>query len=1549
MCAAVFAVAVPVNVSSEAVEIEWVQQFGCGRPSDEFAQSVDSDGNVYVAGQTEGTFPGQTSSGGYDAFVRKYDASGTEQWTRQFGTTGVDFASGIAVDPGGYLYVIGYTYGTFPGQTRVGGYDAFMRKYDASGTEQWTRQFGTSTTDYAYGVAADSSYVYVGGYTRGTFPGQTKVGGYDAFVCQYESDGDPGWSRQFGTTNDDFGYGTAVDSSGVYVAGYTGGTLPGQTSSGGFDPFVRKYDASGTEQWTRQFGTSSTDYGRDIAADSTGIYFVGHTSGTLPGQTKVGGTDAFVRKYDASGNEQWTRQFGTTSSDTTWSIAVDSSGVYVTGQTVGTFPGQTKVGAWDAFVCKYDVSGTEQWARQFGTTSSDYAFGIAVDSSGVYVAGYTYGIFPGQTDPELGGRDVFVCKYDASGTEQWTRQFGSLQPGYDYGSAIDADGNVYVAGYTNGILPGQTSSGGYDGFVRKYDASGTEQWTRQFGTTSSDYARGVAVDSSGVYVAGYTYGTFPGQTKVGGYDAFVVKYDTSGTEQWTRQFGTTSSDYARGVAVDSSGVYVAGYTYGTFPGQTRVGGYDAFVCKYDASGTEQWARQFGTTSTDQAYGIAVDSSGVYVAGYTYGTLPGQTKVGGYDAFVRQYDASGNAGWTLQFGTSSSDYIYGVAVDSSGVYVAGRTSGIFPGQTKVGGYDAFVTRIHKTLGSHQWTRQFGTTSTDYAYGVAADSSGVYIAGHTYGIFPGQTRVGGMDAFVRKYTSNGVVAWTHQFGTTSNDYGYGVAVDSSSYYVVGHTYGAFGQNTPQFYDVFVAKLFKPPNRPPVADAGGPYESYEGSTVWFNAWGSSDPDGDQLQYRWDLDGDGTWDTERSTISYLSQTYADDYSGTIVVEVYDGEFTDTDSATVTINNADPGAWILIGVGMSENYMLATSTIGGIYYITVGSDGSLGSPEMIDQKSQYCYGAGMGDFDNDGDLDALMGDSSNTWYYEKTGPGNSFAQGVSIDPTYHLYRMDFAEADYNGDGNLDAIMAAYLSDYFTLYLGNGDGTFTRSTISGPNQVIGMDAADFNGDGNMDFAAASWNYGPEGGVYIYLGNGDGSFQLQEFLPGQAWGVSAGDFNNDGDCDLVAGYYSSVLKFYPGNGDGTFGTPVENQNIYPYSLGESDINGDGNLDIVYARGSNYVEYALGNGDGTFTYGGQSPSSSYYGLFSIAISPDQQLPSEVYEGDIIPFTARFSDSGWLDTHTATWDCGDGSPVESGTVTEENNEPMATGEVTGSHAYGDNGEYTLTLTVTDDDSGSNSDTETVTVLNAAPTITSMSGPIDPVNINDPVVINGDFTDPGWLDTHTATIYWDDGESTPGLIDEDGGSGTVTGSHYYETPGVYCISLEVTDDDLDSDTKTLDYYIVVYDPSGGFVTGGGWIDSPLGAYRPDPTLTGKANFGFVAKYKNGATEPTGKTEFQFKAGDLNFHSDTYDWLVVAGAKAKFKGTGTINGAGEYKFKLTAIDGDIPGGGGADKFRIKIWWEEIVGDITIEHVIYDNGEDINGEEILTELGGGSIVIHKGK
>lgn len=268
-------------------------------------------------------------------------------------------------------------------------------------------------------------------------------------------------------------------------------------------------------------------------------------------------------------------------------------------------------------------------------------------------------------------------------------------------------------------------------------------------------------------------------------------------------------------------------------------------------------------------------------------------------------------------------------------------------------------------------------------------------------------------------------------------------------------------------------------------------------------------------------------------------------------------------------------------------------------------------------------------------------------------------------------------------------------------------------------------------------------------------------------------------------------------------------------------------------------------------------------------------------------------------------------------------------------DDGTYTATLTANDGNNPPVSDSAMVTVSNVAPTVT-ITAPSDGAlyQVNTPVNVSATFTDPGSNDTHSCSIDWEDGSSA-GTV----GSGTCTGSHSYAAAGVYTITVTVTDDDGGPGSDSV--MIIVYDPSAGFVTGGGWIESPAGALTSDPTVTGRANFGFVSKYRKGATVPEGSTEFQFQAGDVNFHSDTYQWLVVnvGGCRAQFKGSGTINGSGTYGFMLWAYDGNCSAEPGPDKFRIKIW-----NSSDESSVVYDNGFAAysNGQP----LAGGSIVIH---
>jgi hypothetical protein len=250
---------------------------------------------------------------------------------------------------------------------------------------------------------------------------------------------------------------------------------------------------------------------------------------------------------------------------------------------------------------------------------------------------------------------------------------------------------------------------------------------------------------------------------------------------------------------------------------------------------------------------------------------------------------------------------------------------------------------------------------------------------------------------------------------------------------------------------------------------------------------------------------------------------------------------------------------------------------------------------------------------------------------------------------------------------------------------------------------------------------------------------------------------------------------------------------------------------------------------------------------------------------------------------------------------------------------------------------------VLGSHDIVYFLSIPQEPIVLDTEIAFEARFISFSANDSYSATWIWGDGWTYPGEIGQAEDSYSVTGFYTYDQTGVYRLKLIVEENG--SQRENTFEYIVVYDPDGGFVTGGGWIDSPEGAYTPDQLLSGKATFGFVSKYKKGATTPVGETEFRFQVADLNFHSDSYQWLVVAGPQAQFKGIGTINGTGNFGFMISCVDAMLTPSTEVDLFRIKIW--DIDND---DMIVYDNQlGDADDADPTTGIGGGSIVIHKAK
>lgn len=464
--------------------------------------AIDADGSF--------TFPPLTDGSGYNVAVltqptvdpaqtcRVSDGNGTIQggdvlhiqvwcsWTKQFGTTDHDEAAAVATDSAGNIYVVGRTYGAMSGGN-AGSWDIFVTKYDADGTTLWTHQFGSDQQDDASGIAIDANdNVYVTGWTFGGLEG-TNIGQADLFLAKFNASGNQQWLRQLGTTSWDESHGVALDSTGIYVTGFTSGSLDGNTSAGSEDLFVTKYNDSGARLWTRQYGALSNDVARAVAADGNGsVYVAGLTQNSLDG-AHAGKGDLIIVKYDADGNRQWTRQRGSSETEEAYAIALDTQGfVYVTGSTMGGLDGNQNGGGTD--------------------------------------------VLPA---------DLFVVKYQSDGIYEWTRQFGSDRPDNAYGIAIDAGDNIYVTGGTRGELDGNINPiGDYQGFLIKYSSAGDRQWSRQFGGTQMDAPRGVAIhNDEGIYVVGTTSSGIDGSpgldlnAHIGGFDAFIVRYDSDGVKQ----------------------------------------------------------------------------------------------------------------------------------------------------------------------------------------------------------------------------------------------------------------------------------------------------------------------------------------------------------------------------------------------------------------------------------------------------------------------------------------------------------------------------------------------------------------------------------------------------------------------------------------------------------------------------------------------------------------------------------------------------------------------------------------------------------------------------------------------------------------------------------------------------------------------------------------------------------------------------------------------------------------------------------------------------------
>ncbi len=385
-------------------------------------------------------------------------------------------------------------------------------------------------------------------------------------------------------------------------------------------------------------------------------------------------------------------QLGTASDEYGWGAATDPSGnVFMTGYTTGSIQGLNQ-GGQDVAIAKYSPAGALLWTAQLGSTGDEHAYAATTDSAGnLFVAGSTTDAL--WTAYSGGLHDGFVSRFDANGGISWSHAIGSAGDDLVYAVAVDPSGNIYVAGSTTGSFGG-ANGGGMDGWVAKYDQFMTLVWIRQFGGAGDQVARGVALDAAGnVYVAGHTTGAFGGAAYNGGlHDAFLVKYDNGGVLQWTKIRGTAGDDLAYAVTVTGGNPAVCGSTTGDLA-FTSQGGRDGWVGEYTA-GTAAYVleRQIGSAGDDEAFGIAANASGdIFITGSNTASMSLHYQ-GGYDVFVAKYNSTGSRQWIKTLGSGGNEVGLATAVSGSSVYVIGGTTAALGGPFAGGGFDIFVAQF-----------------------------------------------------------------------------------------------------------------------------------------------------------------------------------------------------------------------------------------------------------------------------------------------------------------------------------------------------------------------------------------------------------------------------------------------------------------------------------------------------------------------------------------------------------------------------------------------------------------------------------------------------------------------------------------------------------------------------------------------------------------------------------------------------------------------------------------------------------------------------------------
>lgn len=949
--------------------IVWATYYGGNsHESGNSSCTLDHDGNIYItgysssaAGIASGGFK-NSYAGSWDAILVKFSNSGARLWSTYYGGSGTEYSYSCAVDASNNVYLSGITTSTsgiasggyqnaYGGNnTSVFGGDAFLVKFNSSGSRLWATYFGGPAVDWANDCTVDpSGNVYMTGQTF-SFSGiafggfQNSKGGtdpndIDAFLVKFNSLGERLWATYYGGDARDYGQTCETDANGnIYLAGGAGSSagisyngFQSAKSGGIHDAFLAKFNSSGNRIWATYYGGTGDDYAQGCKIDASGnIIMAGNTFSSTNiasngFQNVFGGTgDAFLVKFNSNGDRIWATYYGGTQDDSGNGCTVDAEGnIFLCGETKSYtgiayqgFQNSNQGGDYDCYIVKFKNTGERIWGSYFGGTSLERQDACAVDGLGnIYLSGHTRstsGISKNGFQNAFGGdQDAFLVKIsdeiipdsdsdgvpdanDCAPNDNTKYRTANLyidndNDGYDAGNENVCYGATTPSGYKSTTLgtdcndanpainPGAdeiTGNGKDDncnGVIDELIEKPTLDWATYFGGSGGDFSRYTAKDSAGnIYTVGYTGSTngiaFNGyqNNNGGGLDAYIAKFSPAGTLLWASYYGGSSDDDGFGIAFDKEGnFYLSGTTKSAnsiaYNGHqnTLAGGSDCFLVKFNKEGQRIWGTYYGGSGNELFGEIALDKNGnIYMQGETTSSSGiayngfDNTK-SSYDGFLVKFNPDGVRQWGTYFGPVT--YCRSIAVDlDDNVYICGMASSsglAYNGhQNSPGGsYDGYLVKFN-SAGSRTWSTYYGGSDWDALRRLRTDKYGnVYACGET--LSTNNIASGGFqntksvvrDGYLVKFNKDGVRQWGTYYGGDGSDGAFGVEIDETgNIYLGGSTpstnnmaYRGFqNTNAGGRADVFVVKFDQNLNRIWGTYFGGANEDQFGSLLLIDS---------------------------------------------------------------------------------------------------------------------------------------------------------------------------------------------------------------------------------------------------------------------------------------------------------------------------------------------------------------------------------------------------------------------------------------------------------------------------------------------------------------------------------------------------------------------------------------------------------------------------------------------------------------------------------------------------------------------------------------------